>query len=137
MHQVLFSPPHQTLLRAINLGFLDNFPFLTADLVHKHLAKSPATAKGRLKLRPSGFHSTRRERIHHTNTNIICCAALADKQKAHSILTALDASLPVRSTANNYSLSHTIMTPTTSLLFPSHPPATTISSPRSNTHTTC
>ncbi len=81
MHQVLFSPPHQTLLRAVNLGFLDGFPFLTADLIHKHLAKSPATAKGRLKLRPAGFHSTCHERIHHAHTNVFCFAALADKQQ--------------------------------------------------------
>jgi hypothetical protein len=78
MHQVFFCPPHQTLLRAANLGFLEGFPFLTTELIHKHLPKSPATAKGRLKLRPSGHRSTRR--IFAANANIFCFAALADKQ---------------------------------------------------------
>ena len=58
MHQSFFCPPIQTLLRAANLGFLSNIPFLTPELIHKHLTKSPATAKGRLKLRPSGHQST-------------------------------------------------------------------------------
>ena len=44
MHQVFFFPPIQTLLCAANLGFLDGFPFLAADLIHKHLPKSPAMA---------------------------------------------------------------------------------------------
>ena len=78
MHQVFFCPPQQTLLRAANLGFLDGFPFLTSELIHKHLTKSPATAKGRLRLRPAGHRSTRRNFI--ANTNIFCFAALADKQ---------------------------------------------------------
>ena len=46
--------------------------------IHKHLTKSPTTAKGRLRLRPAGHRSTRRNFI--ANTNIFCFAALADKQ---------------------------------------------------------
>ena len=59
MHQVLFCPPIQTLLRAVNLGFLQGFPFLSSDIIIKHLAKATATAKGRLRLRPAGHNSTR------------------------------------------------------------------------------
>jgi hypothetical protein len=44
MHQAFFCPPIQTLLRAANLGFLNNIPFLQPDLIHKHLTNSPATA---------------------------------------------------------------------------------------------
>jgi hypothetical protein len=80
MHQVFFCPPLQTLLRAANLGFLEGFPFLTPDLIHKHLPNSPATAKGRLKLVQAGHRSTRRQRQHHEINNIFCFAALADKQ---------------------------------------------------------
>jgi len=80
MHQVLFCPPIQTLLRTSNLGFLDGFPFLTLELIHKHLAKSPATAKGRLKLLPAVHRSTRSQVQHNKIANIFCFAALADKQ---------------------------------------------------------
>jgi len=59
MHQVLFCLPLQSLLRAVNLGFLEGFPFLTSDLIIRHLAKATATAKGRLRLRPAGHNSTR------------------------------------------------------------------------------
>jgi hypothetical protein len=80
MHQVFFCPPMQTLLRAANLGFLEGFPFLTPDLIHRHLTKSPATAKGRLKLTQAGHRSTRVHRQHITVNNVYCFAALADKQ---------------------------------------------------------
>jgi hypothetical protein len=80
MHQVFFCPPIQTLLHAANLGFLDGFPFLTADLIHKHLPKSPATAKGRLKLTQAGHRSTQTTRQQTATTNIFCYAALAGKQ---------------------------------------------------------
>ena len=84
MHQAFFCPPHQTLLRAANLGFLDNIPFLTASNIHTHLAKTPATAKGRLRLHPQGLSSTRRQHARDKPTNVptevYCYAALADKQ---------------------------------------------------------
>lgn len=98
MHQVLFCPPLQTLLRAANLGFLSNLPFMTPDLIHKHLQKSPATAKGRLKLRPTGHQSTRRQQAPSTqanNTAIFCYAALADKQKG-TFYTDCTGNLPAR-----------------------------------------
>jgi hypothetical protein len=57
--------------------------------------------------------------------------------KACSTPTALDAYLLEHSTDNTFSLSPTITTPITSSLFPYHPPATMISSQRSNKHTTC
>lgn len=90
MHQAFFCLPEQTLLRAASLGFLNNMPFLTLDLIHRYLTKSPAMAKGRLKLHPSGYQSTRQPRPAlphqphaHTMTyaaNIFCYTALADKQ---------------------------------------------------------
>ncbi len=95
MHQVFFSPPIQTLLRAANLGFLDGFPFLTADLIHKHLPKSPATAKGRLKLVQAGHRSTRKPCHHVANINIFCYAALADKQHG-TFYTDCTGKLPTR-----------------------------------------
>ena len=95
MHQVFFCPPLQTLLRAANLGFLEGFPFLTADLIHKHLPKSPATAKGRLKLRQAGHRSTRQPRNQTTDTNIFCFAALADKQRG-TFYTDCTGRLPAR-----------------------------------------
>lgn len=58
MHQAFFCPPVPTLLCATNLGFLTNIPFMSPDLIHKYLAKSPVTAKGHLKIRPSGYQST-------------------------------------------------------------------------------
>ena len=85
MHQAFFCPPHQTLIRAANLGFLDNIPFLTASNIHTHLARSPATAKGRLRLHAQGLSSTRRPtprtRAHEVPTDVFCFAALADKQQ--------------------------------------------------------
>ena len=98
MHQALFCPPIRTLLRAINLGFLQGFPFLTSELVTKHLAPSPATAKGRMKFHPAGYKITR----HHTppgtkkTTNLFCYAALADKQHG-TFYTDCTGALPGRS----------------------------------------
>ena len=71
----------QMLLRAINRGFLSNFPFLTAELVHEHLANMPATAKGQMKLCPLGHYSTRQTQPMHGIANVFCFAALADKQR--------------------------------------------------------
>lgn len=99
MHQAFFCPPIQTLLRAANLGFLDNIPFLTPDLIHTHLGKSPATAKGRLKLRPTGHLSTRRPHNNiptnqkHAAAHVFCYAALADKQ-ANTFYTDCTGNLP-------------------------------------------
>lgn len=90
MHQALFCPPTQTLLCAINLGFLPNFPYLDNTTIHKFLIPSAATAKGHIKRTRAGVHSTTvRPRTHLPNTplphipcesNIFCYAALADKQ---------------------------------------------------------
>ena len=100
MHQAFFCPPIQTLLRAANLGFLDNIPFFTPDLINAHLEKTPATAKGRLKLRPMGHHSTRRPGTQpsdkHAAANMFCYAALADKQ-ANTFYTDCTGNLPARS----------------------------------------
>ena len=82
---------------AVNLGFLDNFPFLTTDLIHKHLAKSPATAKGRLKLTPTGHYSTRSPPAASPpkTADIFCFAALADKQQG-TFYTDCTGKLPAR-----------------------------------------
>ena len=99
MHQAFFCPPIRTLLRAANWGFLDNIPFLTPDLINAHLEKTPATAKGRLKLRPMGHHSTRRlstkPNNQHAAANMFCYAALADKQ-ANTFYTDCTGNLPAR-----------------------------------------
>ena len=99
MHQAFFCPPIQTLLRAAHLGFLNNIPFLTPSLIHAHLEKTPATAKGRLKLRPSGHFSTRRAsttpKCQNIAANVFCYAALADKH-ANTFYTDCTGNLPAR-----------------------------------------
>ena len=97
MHQAFFCPPIQTLLRAANLGFLDNIPFLQPDLIHKHLTPSSATAKGRLKLTPTGHYSTRSHPASSTpkTADIFCFAALADKQQG-TFYTDCTGKLPAR-----------------------------------------
>ncbi|KAL7425501.1 hypothetical protein ACHAXH_000250 [Discostella pseudostelligera] len=97
MHQAFFCPPIQTLLRAANLGFLDNIPFLQPDLIHKHLTPSSATAKGRLKLTPTGHYSTRSHPAASTpkTADIFCFAALADKQHG-TFYTDCTGKLPAR-----------------------------------------
>ena len=96
MHQTFFCPPTQTLINAANLGFLDNMPFLTPELILKHLEKTPATAKGRMKLRSMGLRSTRCTTITKpTANNIFCFAALADKQHG-TFYTDCTGNLPVR-----------------------------------------
>jgi hypothetical protein len=99
MHQAFFCPPIQTLLQAANTGFLANIPFLTPDLIHTHLEKSPATAKGHLKLHPSGHLSTRRPTNNQATpaqqsaAQVFCYAALADKQ-ANTFYTDCAGNLP-------------------------------------------
>jgi len=97
MHQAMFCPPIQTLLRAVNLGFLQGFPFLTSHNVTKHLVLSPATVKGRMRLTPQGHQSTRRlAPTPNTPANIFCFAALADKQN-RTFYTDCTGALPARS----------------------------------------
>ncbi|KAL7425608.1 hypothetical protein ACHAXH_000191, partial [Discostella pseudostelligera] len=100
MHQALFCPPRQTLLRAIHLGFLDGLPFMDAATVHRHLEQSPATVKGRMRFNPSGHRSTRRATTTnlrtHSTTNLFCYAALADKQNG-TFYTDCTGALPNRS----------------------------------------
>ena len=59
MHQSMFLPPIATLIKAIDNDFLEGFTFMKYKLVHKYLAKSPATAKGRMKRPHNGIRSTR------------------------------------------------------------------------------
>ncbi|KAL7426973.1 hypothetical protein ACHAXH_000515 [Discostella pseudostelligera] len=97
MHQAFFCLPIQTLLRTANLGFLNNLPFLQPDLIHKHLTNSPATAKGHLKLRPTGHYSTQSPTAtsHPKTADIFCFAARADKQHG-TFYTDCTGNLPVR-----------------------------------------
>lgn len=62
IHQCLFSPPIPTLLRAIENNQLKSFPHIqrTKD-VRRHLAASPATAKGHMKKPRAGLRSTRKK----------------------------------------------------------------------------
>jgi hypothetical protein len=101
MHQAFFYPPLQTLLRAAHLDFLDNIPFLDSDTINKHLDKSPATAKGRMRLPPQGLCSTKPSSTTpillpdpNAPAHIFCYAALADK-KLGTIYTDCTGNLPV------------------------------------------
>ena len=99
MHQAFFCPPHQTLIRAANLGFLDNIPFLMTHNIHTHLANSPATAKGRMRLHAQGlsstWHRTPRDAPCNAPTEVFCFAALADKQQG-TFYSDCTGALPVR-----------------------------------------
>ena len=85
MHQSFFCPlVMQTLINAANLGFLDNIPFLMPKLILKHLEKTPATAKGRMKLRSMGLRNTRRDNnAKPTANHLFCFAALTMPQYPH------------------------------------------------------
>ena len=125
MHQSFFNIPIPTLLKAIDNKQLENIPFMKADMIRKYLAKSPATAKGRMKRPRKGLRSTRQKpttskgtvntipEVHpnaqRTNThyippdepldganNVFCFAALADKQTG-TLYTDATGALPVRS----------------------------------------
>ena len=58
LHKAAFSPVPSTWITAINAGFFATWPSLTADLVRKHLDKSPATTKGHMKQLRMNIHST-------------------------------------------------------------------------------
>ena len=60
MHQSFFNAPIPTLLTAVAKGHLQGIPLMKADLINKHLAKSPATSKGRMKRPRAGIRSTRK-----------------------------------------------------------------------------
>ena len=48
LHATAFSPVKSTWISAINRGFFQSWPGLTAQMVRKHLPKSVATTKGHL-----------------------------------------------------------------------------------------
>ena len=101
MHQSVGNPPIQTLLKASLRGALDTFPHLTPSNIRKHLAPSPATAKGHMRrqrqhLRPttpsssSSVPSTTSDPPSNptlptqspgTECNMFCLAVLADLHK--------------------------------------------------------
>ena len=58
LHKAAFSPVPSTWITAINAGFFATWPGLTADLVRKHLDKSPATTKGHMKQLRMNIRST-------------------------------------------------------------------------------
>ena len=104
IHQSFFSPPLPTLIKAIRNDQLTTVPFMKEATVMRHLAKAPATSKGRMKLRRQGIRSTRKQSAiiandsddepippspahlippdeTHAVNNVFCYAALADKQR--------------------------------------------------------
>ena len=117
MHQTFFAMPAQTLEKAIQNDQLRGFPCMNVKDIRKHLAPSPATAKGRMKKPKQGIRSTRKnqceevmdaEDMHPTNrsktsegggeheANFFCFAALADKEKG-TVYTDATGALPVMS----------------------------------------
>ena len=130
MHQALFNPPTHTLIKAVNNGQLEGFPFMKSDLIRKYLAPSPATSKGRMKRPHTGIHSTRKQTqkeaistseckgdsVHpgaptqvavipmetneESTCNVFCYAALADKHNGVMYTDATGA-LPVLSLDGN------------------------------------
>ena len=70
MHQTLFNPPMETLIKAIENEQLEGFPFMKTKMVRKYLAPSPATAKGRMKRPRAGIRSTRKNVEPETNTDV-------------------------------------------------------------------
>jgi hypothetical protein len=99
MHKAFFCPPIQTLLRAAHLGFLDTCPVLDAKTIRKHLPKSPATAKGRMRLHPKNQHHTQPFKNTPVNANIFCFAALTDTNLG-TIYTNCTGNLPTRALDN-------------------------------------
>ena len=60
LHQAAFSPPKQTLLKAINNKQFSTWPGLTPRAVQKYLPDSaPAIDKGHIKRQKQGIRSTR------------------------------------------------------------------------------
>eukprot|EP00804_Cyclotella_cryptica_P029536 CCRYP_020583-RA/>CCRYP_020583-RA protein AED:0.35 eAED:0.26 QI:0/-1/0/1/-1/1/1/0/1386 len=127
IHQSFFSPPSHTLIKAICNGQLEGIPFMTADLVRKYLAPSPATSKGRMKRPRQGIRSTRKwppmntgkncppqdtPSSYNTNAtiipidectcNVLCYAALADKHNGTMYTDATGALPAVTLEGNQY-----------------------------------
>ncbi len=129
MHQTLFCPPTQTLIKAINNGQLKGFPHMTADNVRKHLKPSPATTKGRLKMNKQGIRSTKPSQTRipapPQANHIFCFSAMADKTK-RTLYHDLTGRLPVMSLEGNqyffvaydYTLNAILVRPTKDLASP-------------------
>eukprot|EP00804_Cyclotella_cryptica_P011139 CCRYP_020834-RA/>CCRYP_020834-RA protein AED:0.37 eAED:0.22 QI:0/0/0/0.66/1/1/3/0/880 len=83
MHQSFFSPPTNTLIKAINNGQLEGVPFMKSDLVRKYLAPSPATSKEA-----------------DSACNVFCYAALAEKHSG-TMYTDATGTLPAVSLEGN------------------------------------
>ena len=122
MHQAFFSAPIQTIIDAAHNGQLEGVPFLSKPaLIHRYLAPSPATPKGRMKRTKKGIRSTRPKtkkrkmaaaeqqpeaqevdcRVvppegQQAANNVFCFAALADKQIG-TMYTDATGALPVLS----------------------------------------
>ena len=59
LHKAAFSPVPSTWIEAIDKGFFNTWPGLTAQLVKKHLLKSPATVKGHMRSIRQNLRSTK------------------------------------------------------------------------------
>ena len=58
MNASLFSPCASTLIKAIEAGRLTGFPWLTVELVRRHLPQSEATVRGHLDQQRKNLNST-------------------------------------------------------------------------------
>ena len=61
MHQSFLNAPIPTILKAITKGHLQGIPLMKTELITKHLTRSPATSKGRMKRPRTGIRSTRKK----------------------------------------------------------------------------
>ena len=70
MHQTLFNPPIETIIKVVNNNQLKGFPFMKPTMVRKYLVPSPATSKGRMKRPRTGIRSTRTQVPHEETTEL-------------------------------------------------------------------
>ena len=125
MHHTFFAMSPATLEKAIiSNNQLKEFPMMNLKDIRRHLPPSPATPKGRMERPRGGIRSTRQKRkdefekeleeqllldkdMHPTtgstalegvilSSNVICSAALADKEKG-TVYTDVTGALPVLS----------------------------------------
>ena len=62
MHQAFFNAPIKMIIKATLNNQFPGIPFINdSDTIHKYLAPSPATPKGRMKKPKSGIRSTRKK----------------------------------------------------------------------------
>ena len=70
MHQSLCNLPITSLIKAINIGFLNSTPHLNVKSVQKYLALSPTTSKGHMKHPRKGIRSTTPKPTRHNHLQV-------------------------------------------------------------------